>query len=205
MLSYPIDSFASNASKTDRNIVYKTDDISIKFIATDNTLTVHADFHFLIKNKRIDQLKALALDTENLTHWFSGLSKANVIQHSSQNNEKHIHIVSDMPFPVRDREIAIKQTLRHDSDLKVEFDLAADYTNIPPNWRLVRVNTYQGTWTFTQQGNHVQVHMTAVYDPHILNLPRKAAISKVAYDAYHTVENLKNYSPEKQQANIEIN
>lgn len=124
----------------------------------------------------------------SIPDWMADVKAISQIEHTG--NVKIQHVLTDMPWPVRDRDGIYKLTLERESPLraKIEIDAIPDYLPITDN--VVRIELAHGYWLFEEKEGKTLV----IYEMHVDpsgRLPSWIVNSAIVRAPYSTLLNLK--------------
>lgn len=99
----------------------------------------------------IAQLRAVIMDMKNFIDWADGTKAAEVIKQISDNSQA-CYCEHNAPWPVKNRDGVIVQSVERISDGTVCIHLRSDNELVPIKKGLVRVQYLRGTWILNDIG-----------------------------------------------------
>lgn len=118
-------------------------------------------------NVSLEQAVALVLDVENAIKWMPYVAKAEILSRNDQQGEFTLYMVLDFPFPLKDRDLIVKGTIKKQANGVVRIHNQAITSNqvaINPNY--IRLKHYEGDWVFEKLTNDkVKVSNAGYADP----------------------------------------
>lgn len=117
-------------------------------------------------NATIEQAVAVVLDVENAKQWIPHVAQAEILSRNDQKGEFTLYMVLDFPFPLKDRDLVVKGTVKKDANGLIHIRNQAISSGKPVNPNFVRLKRYEGDWTFQKLAdNKVKVTNSGFADP----------------------------------------
>lgn len=91
------------------------------------------------------QMVAVITDMTHFTDWMEGALEAHVIKRFN-NKSQACYYVNDIPFPLKERDGVIVQTIRHIDDKNISIDLTPQNELAEERKKYTRVNHFLGNW-----------------------------------------------------------
>lgn len=91
------------------------------------------------------QMVAVITDMNHFTEWMEGALEAHVIKRFN-NKSQACYYVNDIPFPLKERDGVIVQTIRHIDDKTISIDLTPQNELAEKRDKYTRVNHFLGNW-----------------------------------------------------------
>ena len=117
-------------------------------------------------NVPLERAVALILDVERAQQWVPYMGKISILNRDDQAGEFLLHVVMDLPFPLKDRDLIIqsKITRERNGTVNIRNRGMADSRFSQPDY--IRLQDYQGDWTFQRLGaNKVKVTTMGYVNP----------------------------------------
>ncbi|WP_248131832.1 START domain-containing protein [Acinetobacter radioresistens] len=117
-------------------------------------------------NVPLEQAVALIMDVERAQQWVPYMGKISILNRDDQAGEFLLHVVMDLPFPLKDRDLIIqsKITRERNGTVNIRNRGMADSRFSQPDY--IRLQDYQGDWTFQRLGaNKVKVTTMGYVNP----------------------------------------
>ena len=117
-------------------------------------------------NVPLEQAVALIMDVERAQQWVPYMGKISILNRDNQAGEFLLHVVMDLPFPLKDRDLIIqsKITRERNGTVNIRNRGMADSRFSQPDY--IRLQDYQGDWTFQRLGaNKVKVTTMGYVNP----------------------------------------
>lgn len=139
----------------------------------------------------LGSLVALLEDTSNYPAWLFNCTSAKTIRTIGKQQSWN-YVVSDMPWPVADRDSVTHATLTQDpSTRQVRVKLQSAPTSVAKRPGLVRIERMHGYWLMTPKpGNQVEIVYEMVIDPGG-SLPKWLVNTMVVDLPFYTLANLR--------------
>lgn len=140
--------------------------------------------------EKLDTVLSVIEDTSNFPQLLHKCKKANTLKQVSE-NESYKYLVTDMPWPVRDRDTIVHAVVTHDKGSKaVKIALTAAPQMMPRQAGLLRITKMTGQWLLIPEKNGVKVIYEMSVDPGG-NIP-KWLVNTMAVDMpFYTLRNLR--------------
>ncbi|AWV87672.1 polyketide cyclase / dehydrase and lipid transport family protein [Acinetobacter sp. 263903-1] len=117
-------------------------------------------------NVPLERAVALIMDVERAQQWVPYMGKISILNRDDQAGEFLLHVVMDLPFPLKDRDLIIqsKITRERNGTVNIRNRGMADSRFSQPDY--IRLQDYQGDWTFQRLGaNKVKVTTMGYVNP----------------------------------------
>ncbi|WP_248122007.1 START domain-containing protein [Acinetobacter radioresistens] len=117
-------------------------------------------------NVPLERAVALIMDVERAQQWVPYMGKISILNRDDQAGEFLLHVVMDLPFPLKDRDLIIqsKITKERNGTVNIRNRGMADSRFSQPDY--IRLQDYQGDWTFQRLGvNKVKVTTMGYVNP----------------------------------------
>lgn len=128
------------------------------------TMSYRAETTF---NASLEQAVAIVLDVENATKWMPYVTKAEILSRNDQQGEFTLYMVLDFPFPLKDRDLIVKGTIKKQANGVIRIQNQAITSNLVAiNPKYIRLKRYEGDWMFEKLTNDkVKVSNAGYADP----------------------------------------
>jgi ribosome-associated toxin RatA of RatAB toxin-antitoxin module len=103
-------------------------------------------------NVPIEQAVALILDVDHAMEWVPFLSKMKVLSRDDKKGEFQLYMVLDFPFPLKDRDLVVQGKMTKDAQGIISIQNKAIKKGYLLNKNYVRLNQYEGDWSFQKLG-----------------------------------------------------
>lgn len=117
-------------------------------------------------NVPLERAVALIMDVERAQQWVPYMGKISILNRDDQAGEFLLHVVMDLPFPLKDRDLIIqsKITRERNGTVNIRNRGMADSRFSQPDY--IRLQDYKGDWTFQRLGaNKVKVTTMGYVNP----------------------------------------
>jgi len=117
-------------------------------------------------NVPLERAVALIMDVERAQQWVPYMGKISILNRDDQAGGFLLHVVMDLPFPLKDRDLIIqsKITRERNGTVNIRNRGMADSRFSQPDY--IRLQDYQGDWTFQRLGaNKVKVTTMGYVNP----------------------------------------
>jgi len=104
----------------------------------------------VIINAPLDQVVSVIRDTPNVPQWYYKSKLAKQLKRLNDHQSLN-YSVTDLPWPVSDRDLVILATVSNDSDGGVTIQMRAQPDAYPPQIGLIRVPRLEGFWKLQPQ------------------------------------------------------
>ncbi|MEZ7924209.1 MAG: START domain-containing protein, partial [Acinetobacter towneri] len=104
-------------------------------------------------NVPLEKAAALILDVDHAVKWVPYVGSVKVLSRDDQKGEFLLYMVLDFPFPLKDRDLVVKGKMSKDAQGMVSIQNKAIEGGYPLNPNYVRIQNYEGDWTFKKLGN----------------------------------------------------
>ncbi len=114
----------------------------------------------------IEQAVGLILNVEYASKWVPYVSETKVLSRDDKKGEFIQYMVLDFPFPLKDRDLVVKGKMSKTSAGIISIKNNAMTGYYPAQKDRIRLNKYEGDWTFQKLGaNKVKVSTSGYADP----------------------------------------
>lgn len=153
---------------------------------------------------RISSLVAVIEDVQTLPRWLHNCISARQLKEINQ-NESYNYIVTDMPWPVADRDTIVHSRLSQNKTSKeVIIKLSASQKHMPPQQGLVRIKNMSGKWQLTSVGkNRIKVVYEMSVDPGG-KIPKWIVNAMVVDIPFYTLQKLRTIVKEAKYVNANL-
>ncbi|RLL35818.1 hypothetical protein D9K79_06655 [Acinetobacter cumulans] len=103
-------------------------------------------------NVPIEQAVALILDVDHAMEWVPFLSQMKVLSRDEKKGEFQLYMVLDFPFPLKDRDLVVQGKMSKDAQGIISIQNKAIKKGYMLNKNYVRLNQYEGDWSFQKLG-----------------------------------------------------
>lgn len=104
-------------------------------------------------NVPLEKAAALILDVDHAGKWVPYVGSVKVLSRDDQKGEFLLYMVLDFPFPLKDRDLVVKGKMSKDAQGMISIQNKAIEGGYPLNPDYVRIQDYEGDWTFQKLGN----------------------------------------------------
>ena len=104
-------------------------------------------------NVPLEKAAALILDVDHALKWVPFVGSVKVLSRDDQKGEFLLYMVLDFPFPLKDRDLVVKGKMSKDAQGMVSIQNKAIEGGYPLNPDYVRIQDYEGDWTFQKLSN----------------------------------------------------
>ena len=102
----------------------------------------------------IEKAVSLILDVDHAVKWVPYMGSVKVLSRDDKKGEFQLYMVLDFPFPLKDRDLVVQGKMTKDSQGIISIKNKAIDKNIFKNPDYVRLNHYEGDWTFQKLGSN---------------------------------------------------
>jgi hypothetical protein len=103
-------------------------------------------------NVPIEEAVALILDVDHAVEWVPFLSQMKVLSKDDKKGEFQLYMVLDFPFPLKDRDLVVQGKMSKDAQGIISIQNKAIKKGYLLNKNYVRLNQYEGDWSFQKLG-----------------------------------------------------
>ena len=103
-------------------------------------------------NVPMEQAVALILDVDHAVEWVPFLSQMKVLSRDDKKGEFQLYMVLDFPFPLKDRDLVVQGRMSKDAQGIISIQNKAIKKGYLLNKNYVRLNQYEGDWSFQKLG-----------------------------------------------------
>lgn len=140
----------------------------------------------------IEKAVSLILDVDHAVKWVPYMGSVKVLSRDDKKGEFQLYMVLDFPFPLKDRDLVVQGKMTKDSQDIISIKNKAIDKNILKNPDYVRLNHYEGDWTFQKLGsNKVKVSTSGYANPEG-SIPLKFVNMFVQQQPYQMLQKMKN-------------
>ena len=140
----------------------------------------------------IEKAVSLILDVDHAVKWVPYMGSVKVLSRDDKKGEFQLYMVLDFPFPLKDRDLVVQGKMTKDSQGIISIKNQAIDKNIFKNPDYVRLNHYEGDWTFQKLGsNKVKVSTSGYANPEG-SIPLKFVNMFVQQQPYQMLQKMKN-------------
>ena len=118
---------------------------------------------FVLTNISIQKLKIFLWDVPNYVTWQYNMIESELISSTGENEIEYRSLV-DAPWPVENRELALRVRIEEQPSLTQIFIHSFDFKKPTPN-DVVRVPLFDASWRIIQEGKNLKVIYTLRIDP----------------------------------------
>ena len=101
----------------------------------------------------IEKAVSLILDVDHAVKWVPYMGSVKVLSRDDKKGEFQLYMVLDFPFPLKDRDLVVKGKMSKDAQGIISIQNKAIEGGYPLNPDYVRIQDYEGDWTFQKLGN----------------------------------------------------
>jgi hypothetical protein len=117
-------------------------------------------------NVPMEHAVSLVLDIDHAVTWVPYMGSVKVLSRDDKKGEFTLYMVLDFPFPLKDRDLIVQGKMFKDSNGQITIKNKALQTGYPKNPNYVRLNEYEGDWTFQRlAANKVKVSTYGYANP----------------------------------------
>lgn len=106
-------------------------------------------------------------DSEQFHRWIFMLKEARILSPTDVNGVSYNHMITKVPWPIRNRDVVVKATITYDKDAAeviIHSNAAPDY--IPENPELVRIRESSASWRINKLSNGtLRLELTSHAEP----------------------------------------
>lgn len=113
-------------------------------------------------NATVDALVAMQRDVKNHPKWIDSVKTAELIKEDDDNY--YTHTVADAPWPVKNRDSAVRNAISRNDDSSVTIAFNSDNSLAPTKKGCERVGGVKGSWQFNPKGDGT---VDVIYSAHI--------------------------------------
>jgi hypothetical protein len=110
---------------------------------------------FTTVNSSLSTIISVLIDVPNYTQWIYNCSESNCLK--KINNYSMIYYsVSDVPWPLYNRDLVLKNTVSQNKKTKVIYSISTPVVNVVPKKKgMIRIENMYGKWTITPKENGI--------------------------------------------------
>lgn len=114
----------------------------------------------------MDRAVGIVLDVQNAKRWIPNVASTEILSQDLNKGEFKLYMVLDFPFPLKDRDLLVLGKISKDAQGVVRIQNKVTQQGKAKNPNYVRLQQYEGDWTFTPlAGGKVKVVTTGYADP----------------------------------------
>jgi len=103
-------------------------------------------------NVPLEKAAALILDVDHAVKWVPYVGSVKVLSRDDQKGEFLLYMVLDFPFPLKDRDLVVQGKMSKDAQGIISIQNKAIKKGYLLNKNYVRLNQYEGDWSFQKLG-----------------------------------------------------
>ncbi len=197
IFSVTVFSVPFNGAENSWHLEKEEDDIQV-FIASTKGTALKSFRGIVTVDNSINSVLAVITDASTYPRWLHNCKSAKIVKRVSE-IELFNHIVTDMPWPVVDRDSVVHSTKTHNESTKqvtINFVAKPEMINKLP--KTVRITKMQGMWQLTPLDNgKLKIMYQMSVDPGG-NIPKWLVNSLVLDIPFYTLDNLRRIVNETQ-------
>lgn len=164
MLCLSVSASAIDFDRLDWQPSLQKDNLSIE-VAQVEGFAVKAFKARSIYDASLQQMVGVITDMDNFTQWVEGALVADVVGNPDANSQA-VYYVNHVPWPLKNRDGVIVQSVRRVDSHTVRIDLSTDKNAVPLNSEYVRINELEGAWILREVAdNKVELTYQMHLDP----------------------------------------
>ncbi len=102
----------------------------------------------------LEALLTILADIETFPDWIPMLSEVSWVAEPNSEGLSYVYMITDVPWPIRDRDIVVRTTIAHNSDTKEIFLTSISEPDRTPEAEgLIRIPSSTATWTIKDNGD----------------------------------------------------
>lgn len=142
-------------------------------------------------NTSLERAVGIVLDVENAKAWIPNVASTQVLSQDLSKGEFKLYMVLDFPFPLKDRDLIIQGSMRKDANGQIQIKNKAIQHGKAQNPNYIRLQKYQGDWTFNQLSDgKIKVVTTGYADPEGV-IPQSVTNLFVQQQPYQMLQKMK--------------
>lgn len=119
-----------------------------------------------ILDTSIERAVAIVLDVEQAKSWIPNVASAQLLSQDLSKGEFKLYMVLDFPFPLKDRDLIVQGKISKDANGIISIKNKAIQQGKAKNPDYIRLQRYQGDWSFQKlAANKVKVMTSGYADP----------------------------------------
>ncbi len=139
----------------------------------------------------IEKAVSLVLDVENAVKWVPYMGSVKVLSRDDKKGEFLLYMVPDFPFPLKDRDLVVQGKIQKNAQGIISIKNKAIDKGYAKNPNYVRLNDYQGDWTFQKLANNKVKVSTYGYANPEDSIPLKFVNFFVEQQPYQMLQKMK--------------
>lgn len=139
----------------------------------------------------IEKAVSLVLDVENAVKWVPYMGSVKVLSRDDKKGEFLLYMVLDFPFPLKDRDLVVQGKIQKNAQGIISIKNKAIDKGYAKNPNYVRLNDYQGDWTFQKLANNKVKVSTYGYANPEGSIPLKFVNLFVEQQPYQMLQKMK--------------
>lgn len=139
----------------------------------------------------VEKAVSLVLDVENAVKWVPYMGSVKVLSRDDKKGEFLLYIVLDFPFPLKDRDLVVQGKIQKNAQGIISIKNKAIDKGYAKNPNYVRLNDYQGDWTFQKLANNKVKVSTYGYANPEGSIPLKFVNLFVEQQPYQMLQKMK--------------
>jgi hypothetical protein len=151
------------AQQSDCDLKRDTDGIKVYTCNEANESFKSLRAEFVLENAKMEDVKNFLWDVSNYVTWQYNMIEAERLS-SSGTDEMSYRSEIDAPWPVENRELVVKVTMKREENMLKFFIKNTPY-NKPPKEDVVRVPFFEASWKVVPDGTSLKVTYTLRIDP----------------------------------------
>ena len=139
----------------------------------------------------IEKAVSLVLDVENAVKWVPYMGSVKVLSRDDKKGEFLLYMVLNFPFPLKDRDLVVQGKIQKNAQGIISIKNKAIDKGYAKNPNYVRLNDYQGDWTFQKLANNKVKVSTYGYANPEGSIPLKFVNFFVEQQPYQMLQKMK--------------
>ena len=139
----------------------------------------------------IEKAVSLVLDVENAVKWVPYMGSVKVLSRDDKKGEFLLYMVLDFPFPLKDRDLVVQCKIQKNAQGIISIKNKTIDKGYAKNPNYVRLNDYQGDWTFQKLANNKVKVSTYGYANPEGSIPLKFVNLFVEQQPYQMLQKMK--------------
>ncbi len=142
-------------------------------------------------NVPMERAVALILDVKSTATWIPNVAHAELLSQPSSNGEFNLYMILDFPFPLKDRDLVVKGSVKKDAQGVIHIQNRAVTQGKAIDAKYTRITRYEGNWRFEKiDANQVKVTTSGFADP-AGSIPASVANFFVEQQPYQMLQKMK--------------
>lgn len=144
-----------------------------------------------ILDSSIEQAVGIVLDVEHAQSWMPNVASAQLLSQDLNKGEFKLYMILDFPFPLKDRDLIVQGKIAKDSNGIISIKNRAIQQGKAKNPDYIRLQRYQGDWSFQKLAeNKVKVITAGYADPEGV-IPQSVSNMFVKQQPYQMLQKMK--------------